>query len=115
MIDLDKLLELEAKATQGPWALEIDTAPFTIFLDNRFTELDRAEDLELISAMRNNIKDLCTELRAARDVSYFAQLLVDSVVRYEDGDVTIGSHYLDILKGSSEKLGAVMNEAMDES
>ena len=68
-VDLDKLLELEAKATQGPWALEIDTAPLTLFLDDRFTELDRAEDIELISAMRNNIKDLCTELRAAREVA----------------------------------------------
>ena len=75
MIDLDKLLELEAKATQGPWALEIDTAPLTLFLDNRFTELDRAEDLELISAMRNNIKDLCAELRAARGVVEAARVV----------------------------------------
>ena len=79
MIDLDKLLELEAKATPGPWALEIDTAPLTLFLDNRFTELDRAEDLELISAMRNNIKELCTELRAAREVVEAARSALDDM------------------------------------
>lgn len=68
MIDLDKILELEAKATQGPWALEIDTAPITLYLDDRFTELDRTEDIGFISAMRNSIKELCHELRAARAV-----------------------------------------------
>jgi len=76
--DLDKLLELEAKATQGPWALEIDTAPFALFLDNRFTDLDR-EDIELISAMRNNIKELCTELRAAREVVEAARSALDDM------------------------------------
>ena len=50
-----------------------------------------------------------SQIKALQDVAYFSQLLIDSVICYDDGDVTIGSHYLDMLSGSLKKL-----EALDE-
>jgi hypothetical protein len=68
MIDLDKILALEAQATPGPWALVVDTAPLTLYLNDNFVQAERKEDIDLISAMRNSTKELCAELRAAREV-----------------------------------------------
>ena len=76
VIDLDKLLELEAKATQGPWATcnnncwQVRSANYaicnvTISYANPPTDIP---DAHLIEEMRNNIKELCTELKAAREV-----------------------------------------------
>lgn len=63
MIDLDKLLELEAKATPSTWDVE----------SWRYGQIN-FEDAELIHVMRNNIKQLCAELRAAREVvAYFRE------------------------------------------
>ncbi len=74
MIDLDKILALEAKATPGPWALVVESAPLTLYLNDNFVQAERKEDIDLISAMRNSIKELCAELRAAREVvAYFRE------------------------------------------
>ena len=43
-------------------------------------------------------------VKKLEDVAYFAQLLIDSVVRYEDGDVTISSSYSATLQDSLLKL-----------
>lgn len=68
MIDIDKLLELEAQATPGPWALVVETAPLTLYLNDNYVQAERKEDIDLISAMRNSIKQLCAELKASREV-----------------------------------------------
>lgn len=62
MIDLDKLLELEAKATPGPWDCDESYGQFFI---NQYSG-PTTSDLELMDVMRNFIKELCAELRAAR-------------------------------------------------
>jgi len=41
-----------------------------------------------------------SRIKALEDVAYFAQLLIDSVVRYEDGDVTISNSYSAALQDS---------------
>lgn len=86
-VDLDNLLELEARATPGNW---YSTADDLGFMENDPSETywtvgPRADstnwtndsnqpgyglekrDTDLIAAMRNSIKALCEELRAARD------------------------------------------------
>ena len=72
MIDLENILELEAKATPGPWALVVESAPLTLYLNDNFVQAERKEDIDLISAMRNSIKQQCAELRAAREVVIYA-------------------------------------------
>ena len=72
MIDLENILELEAKATPGPWALVVELAPLTLYLNDNFVQAERKEDIDLISAMRNSSKQLCAELRAAREVVIYA-------------------------------------------
>lgn len=80
MIDLDKLLELEAKATPGPWTFANDNDCWRVrgkdyaickvtlsFLDPPTDE----PDANFISTLRNSIKELCTELKAAREVVEF--------------------------------------------
>lgn len=64
MIDLDKLLELEAKATPGPYRL---TDYKKLSACGKLVPYSLT-DLELDVAMRNSIKELCTELKAAREV-----------------------------------------------
>lgn len=56
MIDLNKILELESKATPKTWDVE----------SWQYGQIN-FEDAELIYVMRNNIKELCTELKAARE------------------------------------------------
>ena len=53
MIDLDKLLELEARAT-----------PANVFGTTFWSDTNE----KLTFAMRNSIKELCAELKAAREV-----------------------------------------------
>ncbi len=79
-VDIDKLLELEAKATPGPWFSDVNgeregegphgvvwfendgrTAIFELSYWNQNNEI-------LTASMRNNIRALCEELRAARKV-----------------------------------------------
>jgi hypothetical protein len=75
MIDLDKLLELEAKATTPPWNVNFDYSDEHVCLKNYeghtdiwHTTLENGPDTKLISAMRNSIRELCIELKAAREV-----------------------------------------------
>jgi hypothetical protein len=77
MIDLENILELEAKATPGPWALVVELAPLTLYLNDNFVQAERKEDIDLISAMRNSIKELCAELKAARKFEYEALAILD--------------------------------------
>lgn len=87
MIDLDKLLELEAKATPGPWTwrkfgneevLVCDEKDRKIVISGGYTRNERGflEPMkpehpvsDLIPAMRNSIRELCLELKAAREVA----------------------------------------------
>jgi hypothetical protein len=63
MIDLNKLLELEANGTPGPWKLK--EGYDCLFINfNCITQ----SDMNFIESMRNSIKELCTELQAAREV-----------------------------------------------
>lgn len=63
------------------------------------------DKLTVVSEERlRELLELEKELQAAREVAYFSQILIDSVVRDEDGDVTIGSLFLDMLKCSLEKI-----------
>lgn len=45
-----------------------------------------------------------SHIKALHEIAYFAELLIDSVVRYDDGEVIICSSYLELLK---EKLEAI--------
>ena len=64
MIDLDKLFELEAQASPGPYKL---TDYKKLSACNKLVPYSLS-DLELDVLMRNSIKELCTELKAAREV-----------------------------------------------
>lgn len=81
-VDLDKLLELEAKASQGPWVVD-GLIPYRVQQDNFDPHVICVSDpkmdyhlgmtscctnSEFIAAMRNSIKELCTELKSAREV-----------------------------------------------
>ena len=78
MIDLDKLLELEARATKAKWLWEhndyyitgpeVDDSDYQGPIICGTNDPNRKQNAELIEVMRNNIKELCTELRAAREV-----------------------------------------------
>jgi len=81
MVDLDKLLELESKATPMPWQHDGKNAvyvgncggwPFWEFHKSTYSDgkygLDYCADGKLIEIMRNNFRQLCLELKAARKV-----------------------------------------------
>lgn len=95
-VDLDALEALEAKATEGPWTwysvndddFEVLCGPFEDARDAEFKTISKncvmddgsasgeygrsmgsdTPDGQLIAAMRNNIKPMIEELRAAREV-----------------------------------------------
>jgi hypothetical protein len=80
MIDVDALLELEAKATRAPWFH--DKLGDWIWTGNMDDLKDHVCDLrgvgsglpleangDLIETMRNSIRELCLELKAARKVA----------------------------------------------
>lgn len=86
-VDLDALEALEAKATPGPWRDEIgcyedsqgahaigpycDAEKYEDEIDESgewLWEIDAYKDAALIKFMRNNIKPMIAELRAAREV-----------------------------------------------
>lgn len=79
MIDLEKILELEAKATFDPWIFSGISGKKMI--TGRSDEQERIpicemkyfrmNDFDLIVEMRNNIKSICLELKAARE--YFSR------------------------------------------
>ena len=72
-------------------------------IDERIIDQTLFSDLDEIEASLCYIEDwikAITELRAAREVVFFSRLLIDSVVRYEDGDVTISSSYSAALQDS---------------
>lgn len=80
MIDIDKLLELESKATQGYWEFVRHNSGVRAWIcneddyifpagDKDYYPADIAnQDGELVCAMRNNIRPLLLELKAARKV-----------------------------------------------
>lgn len=127
MIDLDALIKLEAKATPGPWEAYSETdSPKGRYLSGIKTlalvpyhedvvtpyipyENSGTCDAEFIAAMRNNIRALCEELKAARSALYFAQVLADSVIRYTDGDVTINMIHVEALRDYLEMYDEVCN------
>lgn len=76
MIDLEKILELEARATGAPWdEMHFDT--YCCAVGPECVEQKQArKDQDLINLMRNNIRQICLELQAARE--YFSK---DSEVR----------------------------------
>jgi hypothetical protein len=77
MIDVDALLELEAKATCGVWTYDCCDTPWYIESDGTFQIAENIEergDAELISAMRNSIRELCLELKALREVAEAARI-----------------------------------------
>lgn len=102
-VDLDALLELEAKATPGPWEAygevyspkgsylsgvktlavvpyhEAVVSPYVSYEDSGCTES------EFIAAMRNSIRELCSELKAARKVVEYLRKLDRQSGNYLDG------------------------------
>jgi hypothetical protein len=76
MIDIDALLELEAKATPCNWMVLHDGHGFdsSIIMDHNCGQLMRTtsyglmrEDSLLVIAMRSSIRELCLEVKALRD------------------------------------------------
>lgn len=81
MIDLEKILELESKATPGPWFADVkgccegdgphgvvwfeleDLGRTAIFESSYWSK----ENEILTAYMRNNIRQICLELQAARE------------------------------------------------
>jgi hypothetical protein len=71
MIDLDKLLELEAKATPGPWknfAYAESNQGMAIIVTGGPEGKQAEDNAILMAATRNSIRELCIELKAARKV-----------------------------------------------
>ncbi len=64
MIDLEKILKLESNASDGPWDINAESCGFN------------EEDKLLIDNMRNDIRQICLELKAARKVVEAARPLV---------------------------------------
>lgn len=75
-VDIEKLLELEALATNGPWTSahnnrwQVKGKDYVICnVTISFSDPPTDEpDAELIVAMRQNIVSLCRELQVAREV-----------------------------------------------
>lgn len=74
-VDLDALEALEARASPGNWKLShlemfAHHTDAYLFQNTKHQESSKVslEDKELIEAMRNNIKHMIEELRAAREV-----------------------------------------------
>lgn len=67
MIDLEKILELESKASGAPWdEMHFDT--YCCAVGPECVEQKQArKDQDLINLMRNNIHQICLELKAARE------------------------------------------------
>lgn len=103
MIDIEKLLELEGKATLAPWFADEDgeregKGPHGVVW---FNEFDRTAIFEgsywsshnekLVAEMRNSIKDLCEELKAARQAIHAMRVfkLYDSQINNDDFEVMI--------------------------
>lgn len=72
-VDIENILEIEAKATKGPWS-SLHNEVVTFYYTD--TELGLGDVIQigpeysdqlLISVMRNNIVALCEELKSARD------------------------------------------------
>jgi hypothetical protein len=85
MIDVDKLLELEAKATSSPWDVEsFYSHGYKISVFNCFATIDgtrwkvpdfNCDDALLCKEMRNSIRQLCLEVKALRKVAEEARKL----------------------------------------
>jgi hypothetical protein len=121
MIDLDKLLELEEKATQGihflnvlnkdkhtptevnvsvsqPWTDTVkDDYENLICTDSCYGEKSLEEnDARLFVEMRNSIKELCLELKALREVEKAARIFIMFGHPLPSG-VCISDHYINKL------------------
>ena len=71
-VDIEKILELEAKATRENWQTRFIYRMFVSARadDSLFQETEACQDwpdADLIAVMRNNIVPLCDELKSARD------------------------------------------------
>lgn len=79
MIDLEKILEIEAQASRGPWNFDSDTGlcGYYYFPKCKHGREPEAINADLINIMRSNIRQICLELQAARE--YFSK---DSEVRH---------------------------------
>jgi hypothetical protein len=80
MIDLDRLIELEANATPGPWIESISGKWCCAEGPDVATFEEGERDAQLIAAMRNSIKELCSELKAAREVCDSAKKFIDRYI-----------------------------------
>lgn len=88
MIDIDKLLELESNATKEPWEVKTLTSHNALsggygltykhlYIQGMPLDVFDEHDLDLVCAMRNNIRPLLLELKAARKVVEAARKLHD--------------------------------------
>ena len=71
--------------------MKLDPIPALIATDERVEKAIR--EAPNWSSYADKISYMEKELEAAKDVVFFSRLLIDSVIRYEDGDVTISSSY----------------------
>lgn len=94
MIDLEKILELEANAYLGPWEYRTTEGSDIKYVcapdePNRFgweciaAKCGSAPNGELIAIMRSNIRQLCLELKAARE--YFSKDIEVRQISLKDG------------------------------
>lgn len=81
-VDLDKLLELEAKATSGPWVADLKECVIADPEDEfpiAACRLPNGENSKLhtqfITSIRNSIRELCLELKASMKVVEAARAL----------------------------------------
>jgi hypothetical protein len=98
MVDVDKLLELEANATSGKWrlldggkSLGTHESDICFVCDNPITGApEYLVNMELIAQTRNSIRELCLEVKALREVAETAREFVDNCEPYMDayGDFT---------------------------
>jgi len=95
MVYVDKLLELEAKATAGKWESAYHNRTDTFAVTVEMGGYDACNDEEniivcamdggsehafntdLIAEMRNSIRDLCLEVKALRDVAEAAKRVIE--------------------------------------
>lgn len=108
-VDIEKILELEAKANPAPWEnvyLDIEDSTFVSFnlwsphgyVLSRIVTAEKA-DTQFIIAMRNNIIALCEELKAARGLeSLLRSLLSEEGMRQTFLSYNVGSQILNTLE-----------------
>lgn len=90
MVDINKLLELEAKATKGKWEVKTLTSHNAfdygltykhLYIQEMPVDVFDENDLEFICVIRSNLRPLLLQLKAARKVVDAARDALDDMDR----------------------------------